>query len=46
LEVTDGRLGLFIDVVLEGVEGLGIGIVEEATLLEEERGVELTTSLS
>ncbi|KAI6750013.1 hypothetical protein HG531_007278 [Fusarium graminearum] len=46
LEVTDGRLGLGINIVLESVECLGIGIVKEASLLEKERGVELATSLS
>lgn len=43
--MADSRLRLNIDIVLEGVERLGNGIVEEATLLEEERGVELATSL-
>jgi hypothetical protein len=43
--VADGRLGLGIDIILESSERLGSGIVEEASLLEEERSVELATSL-
>jgi hypothetical protein len=45
LEVADRRLGLDIDIVLEGRERLGSGVIEEASLLEEERSVELATSL-
>lgn len=45
LEVTDGWLGLGVDVILERREGLGFGVVEETALLKQERGNELATNL-
>ena len=45
LEGTDQGLGVGIDVEGEGGEGLGAGVVEEAALLEQERGVGLATDL-
>jgi hypothetical protein len=45
LEGTDQGLRVDIDVEGESGEGLGAGVIEEATLLEEERGVGLATDL-
>lgn len=45
LEMANAGLWLDIDVILECTEGVQFGVVEEATLLEEERSVELSGSL-
>jgi hypothetical protein len=45
LEVSDGGLRLGVDVVLEGAKALGVGVVEESALLEEERKVGLAAGL-
>jgi hypothetical protein len=36
LEAADQWLGLGIDLVLKGAEGLGLGVVAKSSLLEEE----------
>ena len=45
LELPDDRLGLRINGIVEGVEGLAGLIVEETALLEEERDVDLVSNL-
>ena len=45
LEGFELGLGLFIDLVRKGAERVGLGIVEESALLEEERGVGLASGL-
>ncbi|GJC78632.1 hypothetical protein ColLi_01470 [Colletotrichum liriopes] len=45
LVASDLGLRLGIDVVGEGSEGLVLGVVDEASLLEMERGVDLATDL-
>lgn len=45
LEVADGGRRFSVDVVLQAIKGLDVGIVEKTALLEEEREVCLATGL-
>lgn len=45
MEVSNKRLGLSIESVDQGLEGIRFGVVEESALLEEERSVLLATDL-
>jgi hypothetical protein len=45
LEMANLGLGVDVDIILKSAEGICLGVIEESALLEQERSVELATSL-